>query len=527
MATIGNLAVAITASTAQFVSSVGKASKVATGFGSVISGLGGQAALVTGSLSALVGSSLTDLVKASADAIVQVLKLARSFGTSTEFVAGLQQGIKNLGGDTAVVGTGLAAFAEKLTDASSGGAAAADVFKRLGLNAVDLAKLPLSVAFGRVADAIAAIQDPTRRAAAAYQIFGDSAAGLLPILAQGRAGLKAAGDSAKAFGASFSNVKASAVEEAAIAFGKIQDAITGVVNQIVIALAPVVVEAADRISKLGNVGEATSVVIREGFIYAAVAADGLIVTLKVMVTVVQAVGVAFAYTFGGIAKGFELLFALNSKLPEELQSNFVKGAEDTARSASNYFNDVARRMSAAIQDPFKSGPGLTDVVLFFDEVYQKANNAAKAAENLKGATGALAELGRKTKLFQQGTAQFDQLKTPLMAFQSSIANLNALVEAGAVSWDTYARGVAGAIDKLDKAHQLSSVSLPSAAIRGSTDAQSAIYRGEAQNARNNENPQDRIARILAQAAQIEQEQLAVQRQIAQAFQKQPNVALIP
>jgi hypothetical protein len=495
--------------------------------GKSLKGLPYVADAVKVAMGALAFKALSGFVENAVDAIVETLKLARALDTTTEFVSGLQFAVKNLGGDAAIVGTSLAALAAKITDASTGGAAAADVFNRLGLDAKALAGLPLAVAFGRIADAIAAIPDPTRRAAAAYQIFGDSAAGILPILARGSAGLADASRNADAFGKTIHGIDAQRVEEAKIAFDRLNGVLTTIIQQVVIELAPAVSDLAERFEKTGGAGHAAIQRIGQGISITATTVDVLTFAFLSLRAVIAIVGLAFVTLFYITSKGLEKVFELLDLLPDEFKGKYVRTLRETAERANVILESIGKDLVQAIRDPIEVKSAGAEVDQFFNNIKNKAGEAAKAAEKVKTAGDAIGKLDKNKGLFAAGEKTFTAVLTPLQTFTSGIEALNAQLGAGAIGWNTYARGVALAVDNLDKAHQLSEVKLPGAAQRGTVEAQSAIYRGEAQNARNNENPQDRIARILAQAAQIEQEQLAVQRQIAQALQKQPNIALIP
>lgn len=55
------------------------------------------------------------------------------------------------------------------------------------------------------------------------------------------------------------------------------------------------------------------------------------------------------------------------------------------------------------------------------------------------------------ELLDEGKSLTESLRTPLEVYQDAIRELNRLVDAGAISWETYGRGVAVAADQLDDA----------------------------------------------------------------------------
>jgi hypothetical protein len=77
-----------------------------------------------------------------------------------------------------------------LGDAASGGGSAAKTFSDLGLSFAKINALPSGQRFSAVASAVSKIQDPSKRAAAATALLGDSASKLLPMLQRGGKGIE-------------------------------------------------------------------------------------------------------------------------------------------------------------------------------------------------------------------------------------------------------------------------------------------------------------------------------------------------
>ena len=76
-----------------------------------------------------------------------------------------------------------------ITDAARGGKQGQEALAAIGLTADQLGRLLPEEQFRRFADRIAAIQNPTERAAAAVKIFGRTGIDLLPLLLQGSDGI--------------------------------------------------------------------------------------------------------------------------------------------------------------------------------------------------------------------------------------------------------------------------------------------------------------------------------------------------
>lgn len=102
----------------------------------------------------------------------------------------------------------------------------------------------------KVADAIAGIDDPTRRAAVAMQILGDSGAELLPLLSGGSAGLAEMRDEARSLGATVSTESAAMGAQFNDALARVQTIFQGLKNEFAASLAPILTTSATYLGKM-------------------------------------------------------------------------------------------------------------------------------------------------------------------------------------------------------------------------------------------------------------------------------------
>lgn len=147
-------------------------------FGSQISGVGRQmlgagASLLTPLLGASVvfsqmGDELDKLSTRTGFTVEQLSGLKHAAGLSDASMEDLEAGLRGM---------------EK--SITKGGKA----FQALGIDLDQLRKQSPAEQFGSIADAIAAVRDPTQRAALAMQVLGKGGTALLPMLAGGRKGL--------------------------------------------------------------------------------------------------------------------------------------------------------------------------------------------------------------------------------------------------------------------------------------------------------------------------------------------------
>ena len=108
--------------------------------------------------------------------------LASSTGDTAGNLAILERSFQNAGAGAENVGPAIAKMQKSIQDASEGTAEAVDALALMGLTAADLeGKLPTEQV-QIMSAGIAAIDDPTKRAAAAMGVFGKSGSKLLPLL---------------------------------------------------------------------------------------------------------------------------------------------------------------------------------------------------------------------------------------------------------------------------------------------------------------------------------------------------------
>jgi hypothetical protein len=181
---------------------------------------------------------------------------ADRFGISLESMGGLMRAAR---GHSEALTTGLAHLQRSL------GAPGADFsagLRRLGLDAQQLASVPLDEAFGQIADKIKALPSPAERAAAAFQLFGRAGSELVPMLQRGSDGLKRAQDQARAFGLAISGVDATKVAIANNYFAELDGILQGIKTQIVVQAAPYIAILGHWLENLGisgvNMGEVIS-----------------------------------------------------------------------------------------------------------------------------------------------------------------------------------------------------------------------------------------------------------------------------
>ncbi len=263
MATIGYLKLMFGADTgplkkgcAEARSSISSVGDAGSRMGSLLATAGKVGAAGVGAA----GVALAALAKNSADNMDRIHDAAERVGTSTEAFSKLEHAAKMSGVSSELLEGSLEKMQLRLGEvAETGKGPAADALKKLGVSAADLANEDPAAAFHTLVTAIGGIENPTKRATAAVDLFGKAGQGLAGLAAQGAGGLAALEAEADKLGVTVNDLDAAKIGEMYDAFDRITGAIGGVGNVIAAKAAPYVAALADKVLEVGlaasNMGE--------------------------------------------------------------------------------------------------------------------------------------------------------------------------------------------------------------------------------------------------------------------------------
>lgn len=159
------------------------------GLGGLLDGLigklgGGPTALAGAAAGAAAG--IGALFFSAADAAAELSKLSEQTGLSVEFLSAMENAAKLNGVELDELTEGFKTMTEIQADAALGSASAAEKLGLLGLSISDIEGLGPEELMRAMADAVGAIEDPTKRTAAAQIAFGGDAAAMLAVLDGGQ-----------------------------------------------------------------------------------------------------------------------------------------------------------------------------------------------------------------------------------------------------------------------------------------------------------------------------------------------------
>lgn len=208
---------------------------------------------------------LATMAKMFANSADDIDTMATKTGMSVEAISELKLGVKQANVEMGDLTNSVARMQRVLAGAMQGDAGSVGALEDLGLTIEQLQGLHPDRQFELIADAIAAIQDPAQKTAAAMGIFGRSGASLIPLLDRGAKGLQDMRARARELGLTMSTSTAKAGAALADRFDELEASIARTSQKIGEAFAPAMTVALETITPLiaqfGNFVSANPAVI--------------------------------------------------------------------------------------------------------------------------------------------------------------------------------------------------------------------------------------------------------------------------
>lgn len=195
----------------------------------------------------LVANTFSRFTSGASQAIDASAKLSRSLGISFQDLSALQIAADLAGASSDDLAKAFTRAQVTITNAAQGSKQAQQSLAAIGLSVADLQGQSSNVQFETIARAIASIQDPAERAAAAVAIFGRSGAALLPTFAELSSNLARAREFLDKFNGGISDAQAAKIEAVNDAFGLVRKSIEIVAGQVLAKLSPALTDAANQL----------------------------------------------------------------------------------------------------------------------------------------------------------------------------------------------------------------------------------------------------------------------------------------
>lgn len=326
-------------------------SELQTEMGSVV---GSAAAL--GAAAAAAGIAIVaGLATAGLAAVDAQAKLARQMGGTITGLRSLEGAAGDAGVSAAAISTAMQKLNVTIGRAQSGNEAAAESFKRLGLNAGQLARMDVDQRMAAIADAVKGLGLSSSEASAALANMGIRQSEITNLVTQGGDAIRKERDTVNALGLSISAIDAAQIEAANDAMGIFGDIMQGVQTQLAIEVAPIITALANMLEETaieaGGVGEATSTAfgyIVEAAAFVISAIDGI---KRVFEIVRDGIIIGITYVAQKFAELYDAIFSLLSKLPGVDFSETIASLDAFAAESKGIIKEAAANIDETLNKP--------------------------------------------------------------------------------------------------------------------------------------------------------------------------------
>lgn len=177
-------------------------------------------------------------------------KMSARTGVSVEALSELGFAAEQSGASLEAVGSALFRMRRRVANAATASGPAVRAIKELGLSAEELTRLSPEDQFLTIADRLKQVKNESLAAQYAFEIFGDGAKSLLPMLAEGADGIEALRQQAREFGLTVSTEDATAAAAFTDALSILTKTMKSALLAIGSALAPMMTNLAERIARV-------------------------------------------------------------------------------------------------------------------------------------------------------------------------------------------------------------------------------------------------------------------------------------
>ena len=239
---------AMAGSALQSLPGIGKVLKV---FGKIPPQAIVATAAVVGLTAAIVGLGKAGLTQAkqTAASLDELAKNSRALGINVESYQRLSYAMRRGGASDEQFSAALQTLTKRMDEASGGSKEALKQFKALGLNVEDIKGKNPEEVFLKLADGIAAIEDPVERAKASTRLLGSGGMRVAEAMRVGSKGLRELGKEAEKTGNVATESETELAESTADALENMRMSFEGIKKEIGVAVMPVLKSASEDITR--------------------------------------------------------------------------------------------------------------------------------------------------------------------------------------------------------------------------------------------------------------------------------------
>ena len=436
--TIGELRVQIEARTTKFLRSLKQAeTRVKTfarksqtalaGLGRAFKGLRANIGTLAagGGIIAGLGLALVAASRAAAASVDEIAKSARASNISAEEFQKLRFAAEEAGVATQGFSNALILFNRNIAEALTGVGPAADAFKLLKVELLDVTDAQKSVSdiLFETIDALAGVESGAQRAGFSFDIFGRQGAKLAPLFAQGTETIRELGEEASRLGLIFSDEVVFNAEAVNDAFNRLANVISVQLKSALIDIAPTLLELASVVFPL--IGKTITTVIRTFSLFQGILAEVQVVivtiaeSFKVTGSAIQTLATIAVNGFRQIAAAARGDLAEILRLSEANRdalrktSDQVAQSADTVAAAQGVANEAFARLGndAALNKLEQTFNNIGESAAKFATEINRGDFAAKAKEEADARARSTEILKDQTELIRNQATAANQLLT--------------------------------------------------------------------------------------------------------------------
>lgn len=428
MAEIGKLTAKIGLDTEALKSSTGKAAKsikkFATAVKVALAPILKTIALIQTAISIL-GAVVGGVMISMANKIDKFAKSARALGTTVEELTRLEH-VASLSGVTVEeLSASLRLLSKNMGDMASGAAGpAVKALEALGIQIKnnDGTLRSTNDVMGEVATSFSKLRDGTSKTALAMAIFGESGAKLIPLLNSGADGIQRMKDEADELGLTIDKKTAKATEDFNDNLTRMNAVFTGVANQIFKNVLPALVKVSESWAKSSKESKILKFAIESLTLSFKTLITGVVLVNSIFTILGQAISAVAAAVLHAVEGDFSKAFA-----------SLKEGVKDVHKTMTDNATLIKDVWTATAEDVATG----TDTI-----ATKTAAPLMKLTTNLQVAQAKTAETtARLNALLAEGKAIYTATRSPMEAIIDKQKRLNILLEAGAISADTFGRAM--------------------------------------------------------------------------------------
>lgn len=381
-------------------------------------------------MGAAVGAAGIALTKASMSSLDALAKTADKIGATTEALAGLQHAGELTGVSTNTMNMALQRMTRRVSEAANGTGEAVKALDELGINAVELEKLPLDVQMAIIADKMKDVGMQSDRVRLAMKLFDSEGVALVNTLANGSEGLEAMAAEADALGLSMSRVDTAQVEAANDAVSRAGGVFKGLGNQFAVSFSPIIQAAADSFrqaaldsAEFGNIGQRVAQALVAAF---GKVRDifhntyGVMLQLSLASKQIQLAVVEFG---SSISPVFQEIIDLYNKMADSFIGRKL-GLEKITTTAAESFSKMTSQVNDDIQlledklsDFFNTPMPSEGLQKSFDELVAKNRETAESVAANSPARTLVAEASESTQQMKNEFSKQAEAQRSLVEFE--------------------------------------------------------------------------------------------------------------